>query len=121
MLSTMARNCSSICRSGRPVAGTSPAGGFRGPRLVPIPVLVGRAREGRLKALSGDAADSGKLESGMREIDAGDEPQHVELEAFVAARDDTEEAGERRLVTGAAWRVREEFAGGQIVLADSIG
>ena len=41
--------------------------------------------------LARDATDSRKLERGVDEVDARDEPEHVELEAFVAAGDDAEE------------------------------
>jgi hypothetical protein len=45
-----------------------------------------------------DATDPGQLEARMDEVDSSDEPQHVELEAFIAAGGDAEQAPEGGLV-----------------------
>ena len=57
----------------------------------------------------------------MDKVDSRDESQHVELEAFVAAGDDAEQASKRSLVARAARSVREDRAGRKVILADGSG
>src|SRR5437660_197095 len=64
------------------------------------------------------AANAGQLQCRMEQIDASDQSQEIQLEAFVAPGEYAEDAGQRQLEPGATGRARKNLAARQIVLAD---
>src|SRR4029078_11525987 len=67
---------------------------------------------------SWEAADARKLQRRATEIDAGDEAEQIDLDALVARERETQQAGDRELVTRAARGQCDELPKRQIVLAD---